>query len=427
MRVFKFGGASVATKQAIDNVFHIIKEYANDKVVIVISAMGKNTNALEMLAKAHQQKDLQQIKEHYADFAKFHLNIAQELFGDDDILKMNTGFLLKQLDIILQREPTENYDYDYDQIVCFGELLSTQIISDYFNHKGLENRLFDARALIRTDNTYREARVDWEKTTEKINQQIATLFHDSKISVAITQGFIGATAEHSTTTLGREGSDYSAAIIAFALNAKDVTIWKDVPGLLNADPKNFPDATLLNEIPYREAIELAFYGASVIHPKTIKPLQNKQIPLYVKSFINPENKGSLIHGNLLLNTVPCYIFKKNQVLLSITPKDFSFIEEENFSLIFGLFAHFGVRINLMQNSAISFTVCADYKADRFNALVDELNTEFKVKYNLNMQLITIRNYNDDVINQILNNRKIFFEQKSRSTIQMVVEDNTATT
>ncbi|MDD2346284.1 MAG: aspartate kinase [Bacteroidales bacterium] len=420
MRVFKFGGASISSKQSIDNVLHIIESYANDNLVVVISAMGKITNALELLMKAHHEDQIEEIKKQYTEIVKYHLNIAQELFGDSDEHKMNTGYLLKQLDNQLKKEPTENYDYDYDQIVSFGELLSTQLISDYFNYKGLQNQLFDARFLIRTEDTYREARVDWEKTKEKVQQQIGGLFKDSNSKIAVTQGFIGATAEHNTTTLGREGSDYTAAIIAYTMDAKDVTIWKDVPGLLNADPKYFPDAVLLDEIPYREAIELAFYGASVIHPKTIKPLQNKQIPLYVKSFINPSHEGSLIQGNLLQNTIPCYIFKRNQVLLSIIPKDFSFIEEENFSLIFGLFAHFGIRINLMQNSAISFTVCADYKPNRFQALVDELNTEFSVRYNLDMELITIRNYDDKTIDRILNHRKVFFEQKSRSTIQMVV-------
>ncbi|MDD2411762.1 MAG: aspartate kinase [Bacteroidales bacterium] len=420
MRVFKFGGASISSKQAIDNVLDIIKNHASGNLVVVISAMGKMTNALEVLMKAHHENLKENLKKQYAEIAQYHLSIADDLFGDNDELKKNTGYLLKQLDYQLEKEPTENYDYDYDQIVSFGELLSTQLISDYFNYKGLKNKLFDARFLIRTEDTYREARVEWDKTSEKVQQQIGGFFKNSDSKIAITQGFIGATAEHNTTTLGREGSDYTAAIIAYTMDAKDVTIWKDVPGLLNADPKYFPDAVLLNEIPYREAIELAFYGASVIHPKTIKPLQNKQIPLYVKSFINPSHEGSLIQGNLLQNTIPCYIFKRNQVLLSIIPKDFSFIEEENFSLIFGLFAHFGIRINLMQNSAISFTVCADYNPNQFQALVDELNTEFSVRYNLNMELITIRNYDDETIDRILNQRKVYFEQKSRSTIQMVV-------
>lgn len=423
MRVFKFGGASTSSKQAIDNVLHIITNYANDNLVVVISAMGKMTNALEVLMKAHHENKQEDIKKQYANIAKYHLDIAQDLFGNSDEHKMNTGYLLKQLDLQLKKKPTENYDYDYDQIVSFGELLSTQLISDYFNYKGLQNQLFDARFLIRTEDTYREARVEWEETSKKIHEKIGFFFKGSSSKIAITQGFIGATAEHNTTTLGREGSDYTAAIIAYTMDAKDVTIWKDVPGLLNADPKFFPDAVLLDEIPYREAIELAFYGASIIHPKTIKPLQNKQIPLYVKSFINPSHEGSLIQGNLLQNTIPCYIFKRNQVLLSIIPKDFSFIEEENFSLIFGLFAHFGIRINLMQNSAISFTVCADYKPIQFQALVDELNTEFSVRYNLNMELITIRNYDDETIDRVLSQRKVFFEQKSRTTIQMVVGKN----
>ncbi|MDY0217707.1 MAG: aspartate kinase, partial [Bacteroidales bacterium] len=245
MRVFKFGGASISSKQAIDNVLDIIKNHASGNLVVVISAMGKMTNALEVLMKAHHENLKENLKKQYAEIAQYHLSIADDLFGDNDELKKNTGYLLKQLDYQLEKEPTENYDYDYDQIVSFGELLSTQLISDYFNYKGLKNKLFDARFLIRTEDTYREARVEWDKTSEKVQQQIGGFFKNSDSKIAITQGFIGATAEHNTTTLGREGSDYTAAIIAYTMDAKDVTIWKDVPGLLNADPKYFPDAVLL--------------------------------------------------------------------------------------------------------------------------------------------------------------------------------------
>ncbi len=422
MKVFKFGGASVCTKQAIDNVAEIIKLYKSEKLVVVISAIGKSTNALEKIAKAFFYDQIETLNAELKQLKSIHDTLVNELFAENNQLKLSYERCIGHLEDFLQREPSDNFDYDYDQIVSYGELLSTTIISEYFNFIGIHNKWFDARYLIRTDNTFREGVVDWDKTRQKIQKQVGQFLLLDNENIAITQGFIGATAEHATTTLGREGSDYSAAIFAYSLNAQDVTIWKDVPGLLNADPKFYPEAVKLDEIPYREAIELSFYGASVIHPKTMKPLQNKGIPLYVKSFVHPKKSGSVISAKTIHNTIPCYIFKRSQVLISISPKDFSFIGEDNLSLIFGLFAHFGVKINLMQNSALSFSVCADYKPEKLIALIDELMTEFTVKYNLNMELITIRNYDQITIDKVLRKRKILLEQKNRLTIQMVVSE-----
>jgi aspartate kinase len=337
-------------------------------------------------------------------------------------LAPNSSIFIAKLTERVKREPSENYDYEYDQIVSFGELISTAILSDYLNCIGLQNHWVDARHLVRTDNCYREGMVNWEKTQKKINKEVYPLLQKSANSIVVSQGFIAGTDEYTTTTLGREGSDYSAAIFAYSLDAIDVSIWKDVPGLLNADPKYFKDAIKLNKISYKEAIELAYYGATVIHPKTIKPLQNKNIPLIVRSFKNYLEEGSVIGNVTDSNHTPCYIFKRNQALISIYPIDFSFIAEENLSLIFGLFAHFGVKINLMQNSAISFSVCVDYKPESLKGLIEELNTEFKVKYNLNLELITVRNYDQQTIDKVVRGRKIYTEQKSRITTQLVVEE-----
>ncbi len=415
MKVFKFGGASVSSAESIKNVGTIISSFPTEQIIVVVSAMGKTTNALEKLAEVFfkgesTQKDLDAI-------IQYHFKIIAEIFDNTLSKAEHTLRFFDKLSEYLQREPSENFNYEYDQIVSYGELISASLLSEYLNFIGISNKWVDARYIIRTDNNYREGNVNWVKTEQKIKKQILT----AEASIIITQGFIAGTDEYTTTTLGREGSDYSAAIFGYSLNATDVTIWKDVPGLLNADPKYFPDAIKLDKISYKEAIELAYYGATIIHPKTIKPLQNKSIPLRVKSFYNFKAPGSIICNESNSNRTPCYIFKRNQALISIYPIDFSFIAEENLSLIFGLFAHFGVKINLMQNSAISFSVCVDYKPEALNDLIEELNTEFNVKYNLNLELITIRNYDQQTIDKVVKNRKIFTEQKSRTTIQLVVE------
>ena len=418
MRVFKFGGASVSSVEEINNSCEIIKAYSQSPMVVIVSAMGKTTNALELLAQmffkeesCHQALD---------EILHFHYQIMDSLFEGNRDLAVTANKYIGKLIERLQREPSENFDYEYDQIVSYGELISTSILSDYLNYIGLNNTWVDARHVVRTDNNYREGVVNWEKTQKKILKVVLPILENAENSIVVSQGFIAGTDEYTTTTLGREGSDYSAAIFAYSLDATDVTIWKDVPGLLNADPKYFKDAIKLNKISYKEAIELAYYGATVIHPKTIKPLQNKSIPLFVKSFKNFHDEGSVIGNDSDSNNTPCYIFKRNQALISIYPIDFSFIAEENLSLIFGLFAHFGVKINLMQNSAISFSVCVDYKPESLKGLIEELNTEFKVRYNLDLELITVRNYDQQTIDKVVRSRKIFTEQKSRITTQLVV-------
>jgi aspartate kinase len=407
MKVFKFGGASVGNVESIKNVCNIISEYSGQPLIVVVSAMGKTTNALEKLADAFFKGE--PTPQLFEGIRQYHYQIITELFGDDLATAERTIKFIDKLSDYLQREPSENFDYEYDQIVSFGELISTSLLSEYLVHVGISNHWADARHIIRTDNHYREGNVNWEKTEQRIKKHI----NPEHISVIITQGFIAGTDEYTTTTLGREGSDYSAAIFGYS--------WKDVPGLLNADPKYFPDAVKLDRISYKEAIELAYYGATIIHPKTIKPLQNKSIPLCVKSFYDFKAPGSIIGNDSNSNHTPCYIFKRNQALISIYPIDFSFIAEENLSLIFGLFAHFGVKINLMQNSAISFSVCVDYKPEALKGLIEELDTEFKVKYNLDLELITVRNYDQQTIDKVVKGRKILTEQKSRSTIQLVVE------
>ncbi|MBP5413268.1 MAG: aspartate kinase [Bacteroidales bacterium] len=420
MKVFKFGGASVKDAANIKNMAAIVKAYSTEPLLVVVSAMGKITNLLEKLAKAYYDGEETVYKELFSQLKNQHRVVIEDLFED----KRHAVFsdfenLMEELQDSLQEPSSENFDYEYDQIVSYGELLSSKIVAAYLNYIGLASSWMDARRLVRTNNVYREGTVDWDATLSKIQRKVMVNYADEKWKIVVTQGFIGGTSEGLTTTLGREGSDFSAAIFAFSLNAESVTIWKDVEGLLNADPKQFANTVKLDKISYQEAIELAYYGASIIHPKTLKPLQNKNIPLYVKSFVHPSAEGSII-GSFAKNTkVPCYICKQSQVLISIMPKDFSFIAEENLSTIFALVAHFGVKINLMQNSAISFSICVD---DKYNMpdLIEELQTEFFVKYNTDMELYTIRHYDKNSIAEITRKGEVLLEQKNRSTVQYVI-------
>ena len=419
MKIFKFGGASIKDAKSIRNVSGIIQNHTNNsRLLIVISALGKTTNHLEELLHAFYN-NLPEKETIFRSIKEEHAIIINELFEDspnDIIADMERYF--SALEDYINSDASENYDFEYDQIVSFGELLSSRMVYHQLKSAGLSVKWIDIRTVIRTDNNYREGHIDWETTMQKTKELIEPHYNDDN-TIVITQGFIGGTSEGLTTTLGREGSDFSAAILAYSLDGENVTIWKDVDGLLNADPRLFPDTVKLDTIPYGEAIELAYYGASVIHPKTLQPLQNKNIPLYVRSFIHPEREGSTIHNFNNKQLVPCYIVKKNQVLISIAPKDFSFIAEENLSTIFGLFAFFGVKINLMQNSAISFSLCVDDKSN-MKDLIEELKTEFFVKYNSDMELFTIRYYNQESIDNITKNRKVILEQKSRLTVQYVM-------
>lgn len=421
MKIFKFGGASIKDAENIKNVSNIINNHTKEsRLLVVISALGKTTNHLEKLLHAffHRLPEKETI---FRSIKNEHTIILNKLFDNsqkDIFIDIEKYF--SALEEYINSDTSENYDFEYDQIVSFGELLSSRMVYHYLLSAGLPVKWIDIRNIIRTDNTYREGEIDWDITMQKTKEIIEPYYTLQENTIVITQGFLGGTSEGLTTTLGREGSDFSAAIMAYSLDGESVTIWKDVDGLLNADPQLFTDTVKLDKIPYGEAIELAYYGASVIHPKTLQPLQNKNIPLYVRSFIFPEREGSIIHSFNNKQLVPCFIVKRNQVLISISSKDFSFIAEENLSTIFGLFAFFGVKINLMQNSAISFSLCVDYKSN-IKELIEELKTEFFVKYNFDMELFTIRYYNQQSIDSIAKNRAAILEQKSRLTVQYVMD------
>jgi aspartate kinase len=417
MKVFKFGGASVKDAAAVRNVAAILSQYQHEALVVVISAMGKTTNALERLTDAFyfKKEDTATILE---EIRAYHLQILKELFPDnthsiyDDI---HNCFV--ELEWALEDEATHDYDCEYDQIVSMGEILSTKIVAAYLNTSGISCTWTDARDIIKTDNTYREGKINWELTEES-----AQRLQQRNNTILLTQGFIGVTSENFTTTLGREGSDYTAAILAWCLNAESVTIWKDVPGVLNADPKWFDATVLVPELTYQDAIELTYYGATVIHPKTIKPLQNKNIPLFVRSFVDPQQPGTKIHATPQALPIPCFIFKVNQVLLSISPRDFSFIVEENLGNIFALFSKHRVKINTMQNSAISFSVCMDNDDRKLPQLIEELKRSYRVLYNDRLELVTIRYYDQATIDRVCIGKQILLETRSRYTVQMVMKD-----
>jgi aspartate kinase len=423
MQVFKFGGASVKDAEGVKNVAEVLKQFPNQKIAVVVSAMGKTTNSLERLAKAffYKTENAEIILE---EVKKYHLDICQHLFANSShpiFIELENTFV--ELYWAIEDEPTHSFDFEYDQIVSMGEVISTKIISAYLNDVGLANKWIDARGLIQTDNSYREGKVDFALTETLIKRDLLPVFNS--FNSIVTQGFIGGTSENFTTTLGREGSDYTASILAYCLNADNVTIWKDVPGVLNADPKWFSHTKKIDQLSYHDAIELTYYGASVIHPKTIKPLQNKNIPLFVKSFLQPKEEGTIIKdGDKRLN-IPSYIFKINQVLISIQPKDFSFIAEDNLSDIFDLFSKHGVKINLMQLSAISFSVCCDHDIIKIEALVNDLQTQFKVLYNSGLELMTVRYYTQETIDTLTLNKVILLEQRSRYTVQMVMKNEIA--
>lgn len=417
-KVFKFGGASVKDAAAIENLHAILRRYPDDRLVVVISAMGKTTNFLEKVLHAYYNAP-DQVDGLLVELQRQHEDVAERLVPDPGSIVDSIRILFARLRARLSVDHSNNYDFDYDQIVSFGELLSTTIISTYLNLTGIPNTWLDARKLVRTDSTYREGRVNWDVTV----QQVRDTLLGQEAKVFLTQGFIGGTAENLTTTLGREGSDYSASIMAYALDAESVTIWKDVPGLLNADPKRFPDAVKLDKIPYEEAVELSYYGASIIHPKTLKPLQNKQIPLYVKSFFQPDESGSVITSCPLEKRIPSIIVKDHQTLLTVFPRDFSFIAVDNLSELFAIFAQYRIRVNMMQNSALSFSICTDAEPHRIQQCVKTLQEKYKVKYNENVQLITIRHYNKQTIDKVLAGRTAILRQTSRATIQFVIVES----
>lgn len=417
MKVYKFGGASIKDSQAIRNVLHVLKTVGYSNSLIIASAMGKTTNALEDVVHAYFKKP-DELTALINVVKKYHAAIIDELFLDKNQFVFDKiSALFNDMEIFLTNNKSPNYNFVYDQIVSYGEILSTTILSYFLNEQQVENSWIDARNLIKTDTTYRDGIVDWTATADNITNQL----HHNKLY--LTQGFIGSDQNHFSVTLGREGSDYSAAIFAYCLNAESVTIWKDVPGVLNADPRYFEDTILLNNISYHEAIELAFYGASVIHPKTLQPLQRKEIPLFVKSFLNPTSAGTCVSKKAGLQPqTACYIVKKNQLLISISSKDFSFVMENQVSDIFKLFAQQHIKVNVIQNAAISFTVCVEDKFGNFNSIFNDLATNFNVTYNENVSLYTIRHFTSNDAQKVIANKTVLLQQINRETIQIVTKE-----
>ena len=416
MQIFKFGGASVKDAQGVKNLAHVLKTVGFSNTLIVVSAMGKTTNAMETVitnyfeAKHKLQSSLQEVK-------KFHNNILLDLFENETHPVFGTtDKLFQEIVLFFEHNKSPNYNFVYDQVIGFGELISTTIMSHYLNEIGITNTWLDVRTFIKTDDYYRNSKVNWNQTQELISTHVDT----SKLN--ITQGFLGSDSNNFTTTLGREGSDYTAAVFAYCLNANSVTIWKDVPGVLNADPRYFENAELLHQMSYTEAIELSYYGASVIHPKTLQPLQRKEIPLYVKSFMNPKNQGTKVGKDLVLNpNIPCYILKNNQVLISLSSLDFSYIVEDNISHIFSLLHHYKMKVSMIQNSAISFSVCIENNYDNLERLLLHLKAKYKVWSQKAVKLYTIRHYNPQAIQNLETKKQILLKQITPEIVQIITK------
>ena len=404
--------------EAVKNIVSILERYSKE-TVIVVSAMGKTTNALEAIIDHFFNKREKKLKEAYNTLRDYHMEVLDGLFPDKGHKAyVDIGEIFDELADRLAQEPTMNYDFDYDQVIGYGEMLSTKIIAHYLNSAGLRTKWVDVRKSLKTDNTFREGRVDWDVSTRLVKKNFA--FNGENF--LITQGFLASNKNNQTVSLGREGSDYTAAILAHMLKAESVTIWKDVPGVLNADPKYFDDTILLEKLSYLDAIELAYYGTSVIHPKTIKPLQNKNINLYVKSFVDPDAPGTLV-GNLAYEKlVPSFIFKMDQVLIRISPHDFSFIAEDNLEIIYGILYKHGLKINLQQTSAVSFQVIVNNDKRKVRSVVDELEEHFKVSYETGLELVTIRYFDDETIERVMINKTLLLEQRGVQNIQLVVRD-----
>ena len=419
MQVYKFGGASIKNADAIRTVGEILKGVEEDQLLIVISAIGQTTNKLVALTNAYLNLQAN-VNDLLEDIKQDHFTILQDLFGAGNhriFDEVSNAFV--EVEWLLEEEPADTPDYIYDQIVSIGEVVSSKIMAAYLNEVGCISTWVDARNYIKTDNNYREANVDWHKTELEMKRTLPAILNKGYV---ITQGFIGGTSENFTTTLGREGSDYSAAIFSACLDATALTIWKDVPGVLNADPKWFERTEKIPELSYHDAIELTYYGATVIHPKTIKPLQNHNIPLFVRSFKDPAEPGTKISSVAAPVNIPSFIFKVNQVLISIMPKDLSFIIEENLSDIFQIFHGYKVKVNTMHNSAVSFSISADYEENEITKLIAELSNKYHIKYNTGVELVTIRYYNQSTIDRVTLNKDILLEIKSRHTCQLLMKN-----
>jgi aspartate kinase len=419
MKVFKFGGASIKDAAGVKNVASILQRYSSEKIVVVVSAMGKTTNALEEVVAAYV-KQTGEAQALYDAFKERHYAIMRELFDPADEVFTIVNDTFVEGDWMLEEMPSDNYDYLYDQIVCMGELVSSKIVAAYLNKVDLKTTWLDARDVVATDNTYREGWVIWEKTQANAQKIVPPMFEQGNF--VLTQGFIGSTSENFTTTLGREGSDYSAAIFSFCLNAESMSIWKDVAGVLNADPRLFENTIKLDRLSYREAIEMTYYGASVIHPKTIKPLQNKNIPMFVKSFLDPEAPGTEISSDLEETYPPIIVVEKNQALLHISTLDYSFVAEHHMSRLFGKAADLRIFVNMMQNTAISFTICVSNVPDRIDKFIKAVSDEFKVKTQDGLELITVRHYNQETIDSLKKGKMVLFEERIRNTMHMVVKN-----
>ena len=416
MKVFKFGGASIKSANAIKNVAKILNSQDLSNCLLVISAMGKMTNAFEKITDAYFNNDQEKLTESIDFTSNFHLKIINNLFAENHVIHQKITVLFGQLLRFLTLNKSRNYDYLYDQIVSYGELLSTTIVSDYLNEIKIYNNWVDVREIIITDAVFRDATVNWQETEKRIKTKIDF----SKLT--IVQGFIGGDLNGNTTTLGREGSDFTAGIFAYCLDAESLTIWKDVLGVLNADPREFKEVQLLEHISYEETIEMAFYGASVIHPKTIKPIQNKKIPLIVRSFKNLNSPGTKVSEGVTLEpTIPCFIVKKNQVLVSISSLDFSFIVEENISDIFKLFHKYQLKVNLIQNSAISFSVCVDNNLNHFDLFYNEIKNMYKVSFVKNVDLFTVRHFTENSLEGIYKLGTSLVTQINKNTAQIIIQ------
>jgi len=413
MKVFKFGGASIKDISSIKNILKIISTYNEDRLVIVVSAMGKTTNALELVVHNYFNNK-ENLQASISEVYNFHSEIINNLFEKSHPIFSDISKSFEKLNSFIKANKSPSYSFVYDQIVSLGELLSSRIIHHFLLNNNINCSFIDARNCIKTNSKYRGAKVEWNITNKKIKDYIS----DSKIIV--TQGFIGSDKNNFTVTLGREGSDYSAAIFAYVLNAESLSIWKDVPGLLNADPKFFSNTKLLNQISYSETIELAFYGASIIHPKTLQPLQKKEIPLLVKSFKNPQSKGTIISKGIDINPlVPCYIFKENLILLKLSSLDFSFMVEDNISDIFKELHKFKMKVDVIQNSAISFSVCFFDKYNKIKELIKNLEGKYKIDIHKNVSLFTIRHFDEKSIKKITNKRKLLLEQRTEKTVRLI--------
>lgn len=428
MKVFKFGGASISTAEKIKNVAGILKKYPDEKLLIVISAMGKTTNALEKVVEAFYDKKKEETLQLFEKIKQDHLSIAVQLKEQTEAGNFQSSLPVLQLladffteaEWLLHDKPVRNFDYYYDQIVCIGELLATSIVSNYFNEAGITNKWMDVRDIIRTDNNFRDAKIDWKFTSEKVNEQIVPLFKENNI--VLTQGFIGATDENESTTLGREGSDYTAAVFANLLNAESQTIWKDVPGIMNADPKEYKNAQWIKELSYREVIEMAYYGAQVIHPKTIKPLQNKNIPLYVRSFIHADDEGTCIQNKNINHLPPIIVYKQKQALIQFSAKDFSFVSEGLAAEVYKIFESFKFKSNLTQNAAISLLCVVDDVQEKVERLALAASELFEVTVTRDLTLLTVRHYNGNILSELIGPNQVVLKQQTPETVQVVMRN-----